>query len=237
MLTWVTRPTREELTAEFCQRLDQSVKVLDGEFAVALTGGESAAVFYDAWARHGVSDRLRFYWSDERMVARSDPDSNFKLAADHLLGPGGVAEAHLHPVPTQLAGAQCAAAYAEEIRRKVPGRPSGTPQFPLVILGLGADGHTGSLFPGRDPHKDDDALVRAVQGTAAHPHERITFTPKLINAAREVWFVVTGAKKAWAVQQLAERGAEVTQVPSLAVDPRSTRVTIFADADSAGATI
>jgi len=232
MLTWVTRPTREELTAEFCQRLDQSANLLQGEFAVALTGGESAAVFYDAWARHGVSGRLRFYWSDERMVAPNDPDSNFKLAADHLLRPARVAEAHLHPAPTQLPAAECAAAYAEEIRREVTGGPVSTPQFPLVILGLGADGHTGSLFPGRDPYEDDDALVRAVAGTAAHPHERITFTPKLMNAARQVWFVVTGAKKAWAVRQLAERNADVMQVPSLAVDPNSTRVTVFADADS-----
>ncbi|MGH9394792.1 MAG: 6-phosphogluconolactonase, partial [Terriglobales bacterium] len=234
MLTWVTRPSTAELTKEFCHRLDESANLLQGEFAVALTGGESAAVFYDAWAQHGVAERLRFYWSDERVVPPDNPDSNFKLAAEHLLRPGRVAESHLHPAPTQLPAGECASAYAEQIRHQVPGGPISTPQFPLIILGLGSDGHTGSLFPGRDPYAEDDALVRAVEGTPAHPHARITFTPKLINAARQVWLVVTGANKAWAVRQLAERRALVEKVPALVVNPNETRVTIFADAAAAG---
>jgi len=227
MLEWVTRPQPEEVTAEFSRRLHQLATPLAGEYSVALTGGESAAVFYDALAEAGVPSRLRFYWSDERVVPPNDPDSNFKLAADHLLRPAHVEEKHVFPAPTELPPAECAAAYAAEIRKRIPGGPISTPQFPLIILGLGVDGHTGSLFPGRDPYVDDDLLVRAVEPTLDHPHPRITFTPKLINAATHVWFVVTGEKKAWAVEQLAQRTASVEQVPALVVDPDRTRITIF----------
>ena len=228
MLEWVTPPTLAEMTDVFCQRLDLLVRQAPGACPVALTGGGSAAVFYDAWAVHGVASQFRFYWSDERMVALDDPDSNFKLARDHLLSPGRVAPACLHPAPTGLPVAACAAAYADEIRQGILARPDGTPQFPLIILGMGADGHTGSLFPGRDPYSDDAQLVRAVDGTVAHPHARITFTPRLINAAAQVWFLVTGDKKAWALEQWAKRTASVDHVPALAVDPTQTHVTIFA---------
>ncbi len=113
MLEWITPPTLPELLAEFCRRLDRLAQEEAGPCPVALTGGGSAAVFYDAWAAHGVAARFRFYWSDERMVALDNPDSNFKLAHDRLLGQGGVAQAFQHPAPTHLAASACAAAYAE----------------------------------------------------------------------------------------------------------------------------
>ncbi len=234
MLEWVTRPTLTELTAEFCRRIEETGRAAPGVCAVALTGGSSAAVFYDAWAARGVQPQFEFYWSDERLVPPDHPDSNFKLAADHLLRPTRTPETRTHPAPTYLAPAACAAAYATEIQRHVAPGPGGVPRFSLVILGLGADGHTGSLLPGRNPHEDNDLLVRAVEGSPAHPHGRVTFTPRLINAAAQVWFVVTGAQKAWAVEQLAERAAAAEQVPAMAVDPQATQITIFADQGSTG---
>ena len=234
MLEWVTRPTLAELTAEFCRRVEDVGAGAEEACAVALTGGSSAAAFYDAWAVRGVGPQFRFFWSDERLVPPNHPDSNFKLAADHLLRPAQVPDTHAHPAPTYLAPEACAAAYATEIRRHVAAGADGTPRFPLIILGLGADGHTGSLLPGRDPFEADEQLVRSVEGTSAHPHGRITFTPRLINAAARVWFVITGAQKAWAVEQLARRTASPTQVPALAADPAATRITIFADQGSTG---
>lgn len=227
MLEWVGAATLPDLTAEFSRRLRQDAGGAGGEYAVALTGGSSAAVFYDALAAHGVPDGVRFFWSDERLVPPTDPDSNFKLAEDHLLCPADVPRAHVFPAPTHLEPIACAAAYAAEIRKRVPAGEAGVPRFPLIILGLGEDGHTGSLFPKHDPYQDDGLLVRAVDGTTAHPHPRITFTPRLINAAAQVWFVITGAKKNWAVEQLRLRTAAPEQVPSLAVDPDKTRIAVF----------
>jgi len=234
MVEWVTSGSITDLTGEFCRHLDERAREVQGEMAVALTGGRSASAFYDAWAKHGVNGRMRFYWSDERVVPPTDPDSNFKLAQDRLLGPARVPSEHVHAPLTSLPPAECAAAYAAEIGRRVAKGTHGTPVFPLIILGMGADGHTGSLFPGRDPYQDQAALVRAVAETAAHPHARITFTPQLINAATHVWFLITGAAKAWAVKQLAERTATAEQIPALVVDPNSVRITIFADEGSTG---
>lgn len=234
MPEWVHRDTLPELTAEFSRRLRLLAASAGPALPLALTGGSSAAVFYDGLAQAGVPDALQFYWSDERMVPGNDPDSNFKLAEEHLLRPAAVAAARIHPAPTLLEPGACAAAYAKDIQERVGLEGESVPRFPVIILGLGADGHTGSLFPGRDPYTDDDLLVRAVHGTAVHPHARITFTPKLINHAREVWFVITGANKAWAVEQLADRTANVKKVPALVVDPTKTQVVIFADASATG---
>lgn len=221
-MEWV-RGARAQVMQEYCQRLD---KLNAG--AVALTGGESAAEFYDAWAAHGVSERLSFYWSDERLVPAQDKDSNVELAYQHLLRPAGVGASRIHAPDTSLGPEACASAYADTIWAQVVAGPDGIPQFPLIILGLGEDGHTGSLFPGRDPYAQDDLLVRAVEAAPDHPHGRITFTPRLMNAAREVWFIITQSPaKAWAVEQLEQRRAAVVQVPSLTVDPAQTQITVF----------
>lgn len=233
MVEWVTRASPEPLAGEFCRRLKQLAQESDGPIPVALTGGSSAAIFYDAWAAEGVAASFEFYWSDERMVPFSHPDSNFGLAMAHLLGPAAVPASKLHPAPVELAPAPAADQYCQEIRKGARSGGSGVPCFPLILLGLGADGHTGSLFPGRDPFADDAALVRSVAGTAEHPHSRLTFTPELINSARQVWFVITGSAKAWAVEQLGKRTATAQQVPALAVDPQRTNITFFV---AAGAT-
>lgn len=225
---WVRGKQAPEVMAEFCRRLDELAAGQMGESAVALTGGESAAEFYDALAGHGVPERLSFYWSDERLVPANDKDSNVELAYQHLLRPAGIGASRIHAPDTRLAPEACASAYADTIWAQVGAGPDGIPQFPLIVLGLGEDGHTGSLFPGRDPYAQDDLLVRAVEAAPDHPHGRITFTPRLINAAREVWFVITQSPaKTWAVEQLEQRTATVMQVPSLTVDPAQTRITVF----------
>lgn len=225
-LEWVRGPGAE-VKAEFCRRLETLARSAAGMTAVALTGGESAGEYYDALAAHGVPAGLSFYWSDERLVPPNDADSNVKLAYDHLLRPGGVGAERIHAPDTSLGPDGCASAYADVIWQQVPAGADGMPQFPLIILGLGEDGHTGSLFPGRDPYAEDDLLVRAVKETPDHPHGRITFTPRLMNAAREVWFVISGASKDWAVEQLEKRQAAPIEVPSLVVDPNQTRITAF----------
>ncbi|MGH9476868.1 MAG: 6-phosphogluconolactonase [Terriglobales bacterium] len=234
MVEWVTRAQLPELTEAFCRKLDAVAAETAGGLPVALTGGRSAGAFYEAWALHGVDARWQFYWSDERLVPGDDDDSNVKLGMEKLMHPAQVAEDRIHAPRTALPGKECAADYAATLRLSVSANSGGTPEFPLLILGMGADGHTGSLFPGRNPYEQQEKLVRAVAATPAHSHDRITFTPQLINAARQVWFLVTGAAKAWAVEQLAERKATVEQFPALVVDPAVTSITVFADESSTG---
>lgn len=227
MLEWVKEANSSAVTTAFARRFRALAAEAAGPCAVALTGGESAGVFYDALAKAGVPDNVTFYWSDERVVPLDSADSNYRLARERLLRPAKVGPDRIFAVETKLDPAAAAAAYAGQIRQKLGGAGAGLPRFPLIILGLGTDGHTGSLFPGRDPYQDDALLVRAVEETPEHPHPRVTFTPQLINAAAEVWFVITGTQKDWAVEQLERRTAAVKDVPALAVDPAKTQVVIF----------
>lgn len=238
---WVVRPTVAGAVEEFCRRLEQRLAArsrAEGALPVALTGGNSARAFYEGWRqlygktgldRHAVA----FYWSDERIVPPNSPDSNYLLAWQALLEPAEIPAQLVHRVPTEEADP--AARYAEIVRRHVPAGPGGVPRFPILILGLGEDGHTASLFPGTDPYAGDAALVRRAAATPAHPHDRVTFTPALINAAREVWFLITGASKARAARALRERAAPPAEVPALIVDPARTAITCFLDAAAGGA--
>lgn len=252
MINWVIRPTAQELGEEFCQRLFTLLSgrrhaaaardMLSGDetpqahLAMALTGGSSARAFYTALAAHKqewAPDAIDFFWSDERMVPANDPDSNFLLAQESLLAPAGVPTERIHRVPTELAPDACAAAYLNEIRRFVPENQDGIPSFPVLILGLGTDGHTASLFPHTDIFGGDNRLVRPAAATPDHPHLRMTFTPKLINAAQQVWFVITGEKKAEAVEHISRRSGPVSETPALLVDPEKTSITCFVDESAA----
>lgn len=252
MIDWVIRPSAQELGEEFCHRLlillserrhaAAARDLLSGDetpqahLAMALTGGSSARPFYSALARHKAEwapDAIDFFWSDERMVPPDSPDSNYRLAYESLLRPCAVPPERIHRVPTEMPPEACAAAYLREIRRFVPENAEGIPSFPMLILGLGSDGHTASLFPHTGIFDDDDKLVRPAAATPDHPHLRMTFTPKLINAAHQVWFVITGEQKAEPVQHLYTRSGEISETPALLVDPEKTNITCFVDAAAA----
>lgn len=231
---WVVKASVADVVAAFCERLGQRLAAAKaGPLATALTGGESVRAFYQGWAAKYSGPRawdrgaVAFYWSDERVVPPESPDSNYRLAREALLAPAQIPAALIHRIPTEATDP--AREYAAELRREIPAGPEGTPHFPILILGLGEDGHTGSLFPHTDILAKNDELVRAAAGTAAHPHPRVTFTPRLMNAAAEVWFLITGAGKAQATAWLYERRRSAEEVPSLIVDPARTRVTYFVD--------
>lgn len=239
---WVIRNSVDAAVEEFCARLEQRLtqaRAAAGPLAVALTGGSTARAFYSGWAacyrdrRSAVwqPQALEFYWSDERIVPADDPDSNYRLARETLLEPAAIPAALIHRVPTEQP--EPAARYADLIRERVPAGAVGRPQFPILILGMGADGHTASLFPHTDILLQDQALVRRAAGTPDHPHDRVTFTPALLNAAREVWFLISGATKADAVLAVYQRQASARQIPALVVDPSQTAVTYFVAGDAA----
>lgn len=215
---------------------------VSGYTTLALTGGHSAAIFYSAWAEAqkrrflpATRERLRshthYFWSDERRVPHSSEDSNYRLAAEALLQPAEFE--NVHPAPVQAPPEVCARDYARLIQRLTPAQ-NGVPRLDLILLGLGDDGHAASLFPTTDVLADNQLLVRAVSGDPAHPHDRLTFTPALINAAQSVWFLVLGESKQRAIRALFERRASLSEIPALAVDPEQTEVRCFLDLPAAG---
>lgn len=240
---WIYGSSPDEAQQMFWQTLSQWARQNSGRgpLSLALTAGSSARRYFQCWRRELESapsdlrsvfgENTLYFWSDERLVPYTDPDSNYGLARDVLFSSPVFSSARIFPAPVASPPEDCARAYAQTIRRHLSGAP--LPRFDLILLGLGADGHTASLFPGTDIYAQDEALVRTVSGTADHPHERLSFTPSLINAAREVWFLVLGAEKREAVAKLRARQRSAREIPALAVDPARAAVTCFLDAAAA----
>lgn len=199
--------------------------------AIAISGGRTPRGMHRLLARPpyaaGISwDRVHFFWTDERLVGYEHPASNFGAARTDFLqslpqSPGG-----LHPVPVSSDGDASARRYEEEIRRHFHQRHLDGPDFDLILLGLGADGHTASLFPGSAVLSEQRRWAAAVKGGEPDV-ERVTLTYTVLNHARRILFLVTGESKAAAMRHVAT-GAKPL-LPAQRVRPRSGRVSWVLD--------
>lgn len=198
-------------------------------FAVALSGGSTPEPLFEALARPELRSAVawestRLFWADERCVPPDHPDSNYRLARATLLEAVGVPAERVHRMRGEEPDPERAAArYEREMREVLSPEPGSLPRLDLVLLGIGADGHTASLFPGSDAVAERDRLAVAVRSseTAMQPPivDRITLTPPAINAARDVLFLVTGERKAPAVAAVLEGPREPERWPAQSVDP------------------
>lgn len=169
---------------------------------MVLAGGRTPLGAYQILSSQGLAsevpwDKLHLFWGDERCVPWSDPASNAGEALRTLGIPLGLPRENIHPINGKLGPDEGAKVYEETLREHFNNKGEGFPMFDLVLLGLGSDGHTASLFPG-DPalvEKKRWAVgVRPPNGIEPNV-ERITLTLPTINAARNVMFLVTGAQK------------------------------------------
>ena len=205
-----------------------------GRCAIALAGGSTPGAIYRLLARPPrVSEvpwaSVHLYWGDERWVSPEDNQSNFRMTQETLLAhippPGPV----VHQVDTALSSPEAGArAYAEELTR----HEGEAPVFDLVLLGIGEDGHTASLFPGSPLNGDRTALC----GAAQRPEDsswRVTICPRLITAARRVVFIIKGESKAAVAQEVIEGKAPAHLIPARIFEQCTGRVTFFLDSGAA----
>jgi 6-phosphogluconolactonase len=169
-------------------------------FRLALSGGRSPLPLFEALRDPDLFPtnfwgRTHVFFADERMVPSDHPDSNFGLASRHLLDHVPIPAANVHPMPAHLPLEAAATRYAQTLTDCCGCLPGQTPVLDLVVLGMGADGHTASLFPdARLP--EDHPLVAPVPTPSAMPHvPRLTLTPRVLNSAREIVFLILGADK------------------------------------------
>ena len=206
-----------------------------GRFSVALAGGQTPNDLYVRLAgRDDLPwDSIHVFWGDERHVPPDHRDSNFRAASETLLTRVPIAPAHVHRIRGELPDASTAAAeYEQALRREFPVDGTTPPVFDLVLLGLGADGHTASLFPGSEALHEDSRLALApfipqVRGF------RITLTLPVLNGATSVVFLVSGAEKAKVLQGVLEGPEQPTRFPAQAVQPVHGRLHWFVDAAAA----
>jgi len=192
-----------------------------GCFAIALSGGNTPRTLYELLARDYQSaidwKHVHFFWGDERYVSRDDPASNYRMVKASLFDHIPITPDNVYPVNTALANPEKAAAdYSTELSLTIGGT---LPSFDLILLGLGNDGHTASLFPGTDFESEKGRLV-VVTVSPIPPKVRISLTMDVINAARNVFFLVAGGEKVSILHEVLEDSKNVRpQYPAAMVKP------------------
>ncbi|MEB3233806.1 MAG: 6-phosphogluconolactonase [Cyanobacteriota bacterium] len=224
----------EELARQSAQQIaswiDQALAERD-RAQIALAGGETPKAAYRLLARqHLPWDRVDVLLGDERWVSADDPSSNARMLRETLLAPGEPGSAaRFHPVPTDRPDpAASAEALAQVLETLCPGRP---PQLDLVLLGLGDDGHTASLFPGTAAPSVSDRWTTIGEGKGL---PRVTLTAPVLSAARQVLFLVSGSGKQQALARLLDPAEDPARTPARLVQPEA-EILVLADADAAAA--
>ncbi len=187
-----------------------------------------------ALAAPSLRDRIdwstwQVFWVDERWVPPSSPDSNFGLARRLLFSRVGIPEAHIHAVDDSKSPDETARAYEAQIRRTLPVEAGALPRFDMVLLGLGEDGHTASLFPGHPALQENRRWVVPVFNAPKPPPVRVTMTLPVINAARQVLIVVAGSRKAGVVGRVLHPGNEDLKMPVQRLNPVNGALSWFLD--------
>ena len=216
--------------AELLRRGRRSVRHR-GAFDVALAGGETPVALYDALgsgsaARSGLWRHVHVFWGDERVVPPEDPASNYGTAWKAGLRRLRLSADHVHRVRGETADARHAAvAYENDLRARFVGAV--WPRFDLVLLGLGTDGHTASLFPGSDALEEKERWTAAAEN-GDPPVPRVTLTLPVLNNAAAVLFLVAGSAKAGVLASLLSADPP-DLVPARRVRPPHGDIMIFAD--------
>jgi 6-phosphogluconolactonase len=200
-----------------------------GRFRIALAGGSTPRALYPALV-HGIDwSRVAVFFGDERAVGPDDPESNYRMARETLLGPAGVPSASVfrwrgEDLDLDAAARDYQAALTAE---------AAPPWLDLALLGLGPDGHTASLFPGTTALTEESRLAVAVD-VPAHGTRRLTLTYPALCGARQICFLVTGAEKAPALASVLGPGGDAPPLPAARIMRGPAPVTVFCDAAAAG---
>ncbi len=222
----------QPLVEAFTQHFIKLMKAKSDNFSVALSGGSTPKSWFEHLAKKHQDDipwnKVHFYWGDERCVPPEDDESNYGMTKKYLLDRIDIPKENIHRVQGELAPKEASDVYAKDICKNL--RVDKVPVFDLVILGMGDDGHTASIFP----HQIDRWNSKDFCVVATHPvsgQQRVSLTGKVINAARSIAFLVTGANKAEKVREILSNEKVADTYPASLVDP--DKLTWFLDGPAA----
>ncbi|MFN8413884.1 MAG: 6-phosphogluconolactonase [Anaerolineales bacterium] len=202
-----------------------------GRFLVALSGGNTPMKLFEKLAQENLNWlHVYFFWGDERCVPVDDAGNSYgqakKVWFDKITAP------NIFRVESELEPAQAAKAYANTLKQ-FSETPLDWPRFDLVLLGMGDDGHTASLFPG-SPVEVDSATLAVVANYQGRPANRVTLTQNVINDARNIFFLAAGASKAETLKKVLSDVYTPAELPSQRINPKDGKIVWFVDEAAAG---
>jgi 6-phosphogluconolactonase len=219
-----------QAAAEKFSELANRAIASQGRFSVALSGGNTPRRLYEILAGAPYRDQIHWedvyvFWGDERCLPADDPRSNSQMAHQTLLNHVPIPASHIHPILGDLPAALAATHYEAELRDffRVP-----PPVFDLILLGLGENAHTASLFPHTPVLGKSERWVSEVY-VAEQSMYRVTMTAPLINQAREVIFLVSGTEKAPALRSVLEGAYQPHEYPAQLIHPNGAHPTWLVD--------
>ncbi len=224
--------TPEELAEQFAQQLMNWVKNHSGEvFHLAISGGKTPdllfSVLAEKYAESTLWEKVHFWWVDERMVPPNHPESNFGVANRLLFSRISIPEENIHRIKGENTPEAEAFSYSSQIQERLKQKNS-WPLFDLILLGMGDDGHTASIFP----HQMELLHSQAICAVAFHPEsgqKRVTLTGKVLNNAASVCFLVTGKGKAPRFSEIEENRQAATLLPAAHIQPTSRFLAWYID--------
>ncbi len=192
---WYTLETADEVALAAYQHILDTAKSAiaeRGQFKLVLAGGTTPEKVYRLLAQSGADwDKWTIYYGDERCLPKDHAERNSVMAEQAFLGKVAIPKAQVFSIPAELGPEQAAVLYQQTVKAALP--------FDLVLLGMGEDGHTASLFPGHQ--HDAEELAHAVYNSPKPPPERVSISAKALGNARQVIFLITGSNKQEAVKQ------------------------------------
>lgn len=219
--------------ASFMEDHSRNVLTKKDSYTIALSGGKTPIGLFNVLSKNRYRqsiqwEKFMFFWSDERFVSPSDPASNYLMAYENLLSHLPVPQNHIFRAPTdEVNCVEAATKYQQtlcdvfNVQDSTAQQKKSYPRFDLILLGMGADGHTASLFPGH-PALHGTNLVAAVESEFANPAvPRLTFTLPLINSADTVIFMVNGSDKIKTLEAFIESGVKNCMIPASMVAPQN----------------
>ena len=238
-------PTADELAVAAADRfVAAAAAAIDATetFSVALSGGSTPRALFallasEAYATRVEWSRVHFFWGDERCVPPDDEASNYRMARETLLDHVPVRAANVHRIRGEDSPAAAAEHYERDLRAAFAS-PTGAPRvapgsrFDLVLLGLGTNGHTASLFPHLQAVREHMRWVMA-EHVEVLQMWRITLTPAILNAGAEILFLVSGRDKAAVLRRVLYGARDVDELPAQVIAPEDGRLHWMADAAAA----
>src|SRR5258707_14540337 len=210
-----------------------------GSFSVALAGGSTPKALYGLLAGNPLLQakvpwsKIRFFFGDERHVPPDHPESNFRMAKEAMFAKAPIDAKQVHRIKAEKRNAaEAAAQYEDDLRASFGLAADQLPGFDLVLLGMGPEGHTASLFPGTKALQEERRLVVSNLVSQLYT-DRITLTPPVLNNAARVIFMVHGEEKAPALKAVLEGPYEPDQLPAQIIKPKEGKVLWLVDPTAA----